>query len=301
MKSQKSKKQSQKKKRSEDYSIILLDVCRGYSPFKVSEKQYFFKHFTVEEMLSFDNFELEELEKAKKDGIRTESSIINDAIEEGYWSVEKEEKIESLKWTINHSLKALSKMQDENQKKVFEKQIEKQRDESSLIEAQRQSLCLYSAEQLSQKKRYAKMVSSSCFKDEGLKERISPDKVEPASAGVFKRFSTLSDRDTLLRTSFNTHFFEVFLTQYRNPLALFGSNFLELTIFQKNIISLSNGLYAKMKNVRIPDSISGDPVKIMNYVEPKDKSGAKVTHGIEDLKAKMKSRGGELKPEDLLT
>ena len=56
-----------------------------------------------------------------------------------------------------------------------------------------------------------------------------------------------------------------------------------------------------MKNVSIPDSIADDPIKIMDYVEPKNGEQPKVTHGLDDLKAKMKSRGGELKPEDLLT
>ena len=52
----------------------------------------------------------------------------------------------------------------------------------------------------------------------------------------------------------------------------------------------------------MPESITSDPVKVMDYVEPKDgHAGKNVTHGVDDLKAKMKSRGGELKPEDLLT
>jgi hypothetical protein len=55
-----------------------------------------------------------------------------------------------------------------------------------------------------------------------------------------------------------------------------------------------------MRNVRIPDEIAGDPIKIYEYEEKQD--GEKtVSHGIDDLKAKSKVRGGKLKPEDFLS
>ena len=82
---------------------------------------------------------------------------------------------------------------------------------------------------------------------------------------------------------------------------LFQTDFINLTIFQKNLLSFASGLLNKMKNTHIPNEIYGDPVKMYDYEEPKDNEGGKVTHGVEDLREKMKSRGGELKPEDLLT
>ena len=91
------------------------------------------------------------------------------------------------------------------------------------------------------------------------------------------------------------------MTQSENPLALFGVGFSELTVFQKNLLSFSKSLLNKMKNVTIPKEIYGDPVKMFDYEEPKEAKGEKVTHGVDDLKRKMSARGGELKPEDLLT
>jgi hypothetical protein len=55
-----------------------------------------------------------------------------------------------------------------------------------------------------------------------------------------------------------------------------------------------------MKNVKIPDNISGDPVKIMDYVE-KEETEAKVSHGVEDLRRKAQVRDGKLKAEDFLS
>ena len=293
--------QKKKKQRSENLSLVLLDISRGYSVVKAQNKDFYFKHFSISEMLSFDEFEEMEFEAAVQRGIQTEQQLIDKAIRRGYWSVKKEEEIKSMEWTINHSLKALNKMQDENQKRVFSKQIEDQRGKAATLKAQRKSICLYSAEELSSQKRYKKMVQDSFYYDKKLKEEIKEGQADFLFETLFKVFNKLSDRNTLLKTAFKTHFFDVYITQYRNPLALFESNFLELTIFQKNLISLANALYTKMKNVSIPDSIADDPIKIMDYVEPKNGEQPKVTHGLEDLKAKMKSRGGELKPEDLLT
>ena len=55
-----------------------------------------------------------------------------------------------------------------------------------------------------------------------------------------------------------------------------------------------------MQNTKIPDKIYGDPVKMFNYVEV-DTDEENKSEGIEDIKRKMKARGGELKPEDLLS
>ena len=54
-----------------------------------------------------------------------------------------------------------------------------------------------------------------------------------------------------------------------------------------------------MQNTQIPSEIAGDPVKVYNYEEPKDKEEGK-SEGIDDIKRKMQARGGQLKAEDLL-
>ena len=56
----------------------------------------------------------------------------------------------------------------------------------------------------------------------------------------------------------------------------------------------------KLRNVKIPDEISDDPIKIFNY-EEKEESEGKVSHGVDDLKMKSKARGGKLKAEDFLS
>ena len=147
------------------------------------------------------------------------------------------------------------------------------------------------------------MASSSVFFDEKFAKRIKEKGKETdlVSAFIFSKFTEFSNRNILLEALYRTYFFDVFILQAKNPLSLFEADFLTLTIFQKNLLSLARGLLNKMTNTTIPDQILGDPIKMYDYEEPKEGGGAKVTHGVEDLRKKMQQRGGELKPEDLLS
>jgi len=291
----------EKKKNEVNHSLVLLDIIRGYSIFDVNNKRYYFRHFSIEQMLEFEEFEKIEFERAKKSGIETEEELIESAIKIDSWSTKQEEEIKALKWTIDHSTKALTKMSDEVQKRAFSEKIEVERKKLEEISVKRRKICGYSAEALANQKRFFKMASSALFRDIKFKKEVKGEDVDFISSLVFSKFSEFSDRNTLLKALYYTYFFDVFALQHRDPLSLLKKDFLTLTIFQKNLLSLANGLLSKLKNIEIPDEIYGDPIKMYNYEEPKDKGGDKVTHGVEDLKKKMSQRGGELKAEDLLS
>ena len=117
---------------------------------------------------------------------------------------------------------------------------------------------------------------------------------------LFSRYQKLNNRDTILNASYIGGFFEVFAAQGGNSVQLIGKTFCEMTSLQKNLIVLTNALLNKIKNTQIPDEIAGDPVRIMDYEEREEGEG-KTSHGVEDLKTKMKARGGKLKAEDFLS
>tara|TARA_B100000131_G_scaffold35318_1_gene32358 strand:- start:1845 stop:2738 length:894 start_codon:yes stop_codon:yes gene_type:complete len=294
---------TKKSKKSEvDPSLTLLDIVRGYSVFVVNKKTYYFKHFSLIEMLELDEFEKSELQNAKESGIQTEEELIESSIKIGSWSIKKEEEIKSLKWTINHSTSALNKISDLNQRQAFSNQIDSQRADLTAIQEERSKITAFSAEHLSGRKRFFQMIRLSLFYDESFKKPIKEKDRDVISPLVFSKYGELSEKANLLQACFSTYFFDVFVTQSKNPLHLFGADFASLTVFQKSLLSYSKALLNKVENVKIPKEIYGDPVKMFDYEEPKDGGGGeKVSHGMDDLKRKMQARGGELKPEDLLT
>tara|TARA_B100000287_G_scaffold68240_1_gene59767 strand:- start:2321 stop:3190 length:870 start_codon:yes stop_codon:yes gene_type:complete len=278
----------------------LLDISRGFSILDLKGESYYFRHFSLREMLEFDEFQQIEFKKAVKTGIQTEADLIESAIEMGSWSKEKEEKIKSLKWMIDRSTKALEKMSDLNQRRVFTAQIDGDRKKLEELSQSRAKISSYSAEHLSEQKRFDKMIVSALFYDEEFQNPVEDEKRLELASLVFNKFATLSNKKNVLLAIYKSYFFDVFTAQSHNPLKLFGNSFLSLTVFQKGLLSYANALLNKMKNVRIPDEIVGDPIKIFDYEEPKD-TEKKVSHGLDDLKQKMEMRGGELKAEDLLT
>ena len=229
-------------------SQVLLEISRGFSVFTISDKKYFFKHFSIEEILDPEECETEQIGIARK---------------------------------------------------IFENQIHEQNAELHQLRSKKDKISAYSAESLAQQKRLSKMMVNSIFYDESFESKINEDDIVLVGPLVFSKFAELAKKENILRASFLTYFFEVFMST-TNCLDLFKVKFMDLTIFQKGLISYSRSLMQKMQNTKIPDKIYGDPVKMFNYVEV-DADEENKSEGIEDIKRKMKARGGELKPEDLLS
>tara|TARA_B100001939_G_C16946493_1_gene620584 strand:- start:2697 stop:3563 length:867 start_codon:yes stop_codon:yes gene_type:complete len=280
-------------------SQILLEISRGYSVFEINEKIYFFKHFSIEEMLTLDEFERDEAKRAKKMGLKNEGELLKDAMKYGAWTQQEEDKIKSLEWTINNSYKVLEKFSDPVTKRSFENQIKDQEEELKILKNKKSKISSYSAEALAQQKKLSKMIFNSLFYDKEFTKIVKDKDVEVLGALVFSKFSELANKENTLKACYLTYFFEVFMAT-SNCLDLFKTDFMNLTIFQKGLISYSRALMNKIQNTSIPEKIYGDPVKMFDYKEPKKEEKENTTHGLDDLKRRMSSRGGELKAEDFL-
>ena len=141
------------KKNDINHSDNLLDILRGYSEIKLDDVDYYFRHFSVVELLRLDQKEQTDIKRSVKKGIKTQKELLESAIEAGSWSVGKEEKLKSTQWMIKRSEAALSKIEDPTQRSIFNKQIEAQRKELKVIENARSKIVAYSAEFLAQTKK----------------------------------------------------------------------------------------------------------------------------------------------------
>ncbi len=287
-------------KTDESHSVDLLEMLQGYSTLEYLNTNYYFKHFSILEVLSLDFEEKQEIQKSVKTGIQTSEQLVKSAINLGSWSEKKEDKLKSTIWMIKKSETALSKIEDTNQRKIFNNQIESQRKELKEIQDEKAKITNYSAEHLAQIKKIKKMVSSSVFLDKDFSQKLKEEHQMPLTAILFAKFNHLNSRATCLRASYNGGFFDFYVAQTGNPLSIFGVTFDKLTCFQKNLIVYSNALFNKIKNVSIPSEIADDPVKVYEY-EEKPQQESKTSHGVDDLRTKMAMRGGELKAEDFLS
>ena len=280
-------------------SQILLEISRGYSVFEINEQTYFFRHFSIEEMLTLDEFERDEAKRAEKMGLKSEGELLKNAMKYGAWTQKEEDKIKSLDWTINNSYKILEKFSDPVTRRSFENQIKDQEDELKILKNKKSKISSYSAEALAQQKKLSKMILNSLFYDKEFTKIVKNKDVEVLGALVFSKFSELANKENVLKGCYLTYFFEVFMAT-SNCLDLFKTDFMNLTIFQKGLSSYSRALMNKIQNTSIPEKIYGDPVKMFDYKEPKNEEKENTSHGLDDLKRRMSSRGGELKAEDFL-
>ena len=56
-------------------SQVLLEISRGYSVFTVNNKNYYFKHFSIEEMLELEEFEKNQMIVAQKEWYKDKDRI----------------------------------------------------------------------------------------------------------------------------------------------------------------------------------------------------------------------------------
>jgi hypothetical protein len=279
----------------------LIDIVRGYSIIYVDSKKFYFKHLTLRDHLSLDERYDQYIKDAQKSGIKTEEEIIALAIKNNYWTINKEDEIKSLDWSIKKLEQAREKMSDPLQKYSIKANIEEKIATLNKIKQDRSKIANYSAENFAQNKKIRELISSTFFKDQEFKETLGESEAYSYISELFEKMSDLSDKEIILNAAYLGSFFELFTLHYRQPHVVFGKSGFDLTIYQKNLLVYANSLLNKFKNVSIPDGILDDPVKILNYVEKDHSADSKTTYGIEDLREKSAARGGSLKAEDFLT
>ncbi len=282
-------------------SSALIDILRGYSIIYADGKKFYFKHLTLKDHIFLDEKYNDFLESAKRSGIKTEDEIISLAIKNNYWTINKEEEIKSLEWSIKKLIQAMEKISDPIQKFSIKGNIEEKQASLKKINEDRNKISNYSAESFAENKKIKELMSCIFFKNNELTENLNDLESYNYISELFFKMSELSNQEVILNAAYSGAFFELFTLHYRQPHVIFNKSGFDLTIYQKNLLVNANALLNKFKNVSIPEGILDDPVKILKYVEKDNSNNSKSTYGIEDLRAKSEARGGTLKPEDFLS
>ena len=278
---------------------LLLDILRGYSKITHKYKNYYFKHFGLYDSLKLEEFELDCVIEAKKQGIKGKDELIELAIKRGGWSKQEEASMKDLNWMINKSRKAASKISDNNTLKAFEDSIQKQVDELNALRAKKNQFISHSAENLGKSKRANREIFLSLFYDKEMTENVSEDDLYFLISEVNSKIEGLTSVENLLKVAFDSYFFDIYTLNYRDPNKILDTNIYKITIWQKSLLSYASILLNKLKNMDIPDDIREDALKIYNF-QPKENTSQdnKVTEGVSDLRAKMAQNGGKLTADD---
>jgi len=278
---------------------LLLDILRGYSKITHKYKNYYFKHFGVYDSLKLEEFELDCINQAKKQGIKSKDELLELAIKRGGWSKEEESSMKDLKWMIDKSRKASAKISDNNTKKSFEDSIAKQVNQLAELETKKNQFTSHSAENLGKRKRINREINLSLFYDEEMTRNVREEDLFFLIPEVNLKIQEVSSVENLLNVAYDNSFFDVYSLNYRDPNQILDTNIYKITIWRKNLLSYASVLLSKLKNLDIPDDIREDPLKVYNFQPREDGNKEdKVKEGVSDLRAKMAQRGGKLTAED---
>jgi hypothetical protein len=223
-------------------------------------------------------------------GVESEKQLVQSAIKNGIWSKEKEDLFENIQWEIDELRVRRNKMQDivrlqmGGEIKRLEEQLGSLSKERSLITGM-------SAESYAEQDKVLAFLSNALWKNNSFSERVVG--AERYSQQLFDKIEQLNSKKNILEACFSMGFFDLFRLNENNIGAIFGSNPIEITIFQKNLLIYCKILSQKISSGKIPEKILDDPIKIFEYNLSEEREG------IDDLKEKMKA-GGDLTGEDLL-
>jgi len=279
--------------------LLLLDILNGYSKIKYDNKSFYFRHFLIFEELKLSQFEIDSFDSAIKNGIKSENDLLGNAIKRGFWSEEEDSSIKNLKWLVENSEKAISKVSDHAIKKSMMNSLDKDKEKLSELEGRKLSIVRHSAENLASRKKQSKTLQDNIYVDEDLTEHVDKDYLFYLVPVIGNKIEEINNKNNMLKMAYSQFFFETFALMYRDPLKMINKDLYNMSIWQKNLLSYASALFNKVRNLDMPDDVREDALKVYNFTpKEEDPSKEKVTHGVSDLREKMSQKGGKLTAED---
>ena len=158
--------------KTSEYGRIYSEVCNGFSKELIFDELVYFKHPTfAEHFANYSNYELLIKESIKK-GVSTEKEKLEYAIENNWWSKEKESQIAFLTKTVKNLVKTKNKLLYHSQRESLDSQIK--RNEAILLtyNKERKDVIGYTAEEYASNKLTEQLLIFYTYKDSTFKNKF---------------------------------------------------------------------------------------------------------------------------------
>lgn len=299
--------------KNSEYGRIYSEICRGFSIDIIENSTIYFKHPSISEHFSvygsYDSF----IKEGRKKGLQSEEEKIEDAINGGWWSSEKESRVNFLRKTIENLFKTRDKLLLQSQKSEINNQIKY--NESILITytKERREIVGYTLEDYAHSKLTEELLIFFTYKNKDFTERAFTTRGEyydltdrhvEKIKNSFDQYSRVFNNDNIRKIA-ACGFFQNLVYLNEDAYSFWGKATTQCTKYQIDLL-----LYGKMyKNMiksyaengkPIPDQILNDPDMFVDwannqsgesssYKNRKQKSGKNVVSSYvgatkEDLK-----------------
>jgi hypothetical protein len=264
------------------YGRIYSDIAKGFTRVEILGREYFFKHPTqAEDFATFSRYSYI-LHDAKKRGLRTEQEKIKEAIENGWWTAQKENRFQQLRESISNLNKTKENLLLPSQRDSIQKQIDTNHFILLTFIKERNDLVGYTAEKYTKECLYDETLIDLTYKNKELTERVfqdadeyyylSDDHVEK----VRESFHNMTDEfsgDMAKYVAASTFFQNMlYITQECDAFHFWGCASSRCTKYQINLL-INGKLYKNAvkseaeSGKSIPDDILSDPVKFVSWYE----------------------------------
>lgn len=250
--------------KNSEYGRIYSEICRGFSIDVIENYTVYFKHPSISEHFSvygsYDSF----IKEGKKRGLQSEEEKIEDAVIGGWWSSEKESKVNFLRKTLQNLFKTRDKLLLQSQKSQIDNQIKYS--ESILITytKERREIVGYTLEDYANSKLTEELLIFFTYKNKDFTERafttrneyydLTDSHVEKIK-NSFDQYSRLFNNDNIRKIA-ACGFFQNLVYLNEDAYSFWGKPTTQCTKYQIDLL-----LYGKMyKNMIRSYAENGKPI-----------------------------------------
>ena len=261
----------------------LYEVISGVSILPIKKQRFYFKHFSFWDYFENQRSFYDYYSQAILDGLETEKQLLDAAISSERWNDAKEAEIKDSEWLIKAYEKQKSKIVDPRNQAQIDNKIKDERARIKEVLSEKKSIVQFSAENFAENKKSYDLIGGSLFLDPEFKKSVPKEDVHIIVSPFYSKINHLNSEELCTRMAYKNIFFELYCIYATEPSRIFDKSAMQLTFFQKNLISLASCILKKLQNVKIPSDIIGDPIKILKYEEKKEESFSSQDMEIEKL------------------
>lgn len=265
--------------KSFEYGRIYNEIAKGFSEEKIDKQIFYFKHPSFSEYFNiYNNYDLI-LKNVKQQGLPTEEEKIKEAIEEGWWSKEKELEIQILKKTVTNLIKTKSKLAIPSQREAIDKQIRRTQGILLTFSKERDAIVSFTAEDYTSKRFLDETIIALTFKNRELTEQAFTqeeyynlaDGFSSKIQDAFNKYSNIFS-GIILKQVAASGFFQNLVYLNEDANSFWGNAVVKCTKYQIDLLVYGKMYKNLIKNYAengkpIPDDIISDPEKFILWIE----------------------------------
>ena len=250
--------------KNSEYGRIYSEICRGFSKDIIEKSTVYFKHPTIAEHFStYSNYDAF-IGDGRKKGLELEKEKVEEAIKGGWWTSEKESRLNFLRKTAQNLFKTRDKLLLLSQKAEIEKQIKQTEAILVTYTKERREIVGYSLEDYASSKLTEELLIFFTYKNSEFTERLFSNReqyydltdghVEKIKTS-FDQYSRIFNNDNIRRIA-ASGFFQNLVYLNEDAYSFWGKPTVQCTKYQIDLL-----LYGKMyKNMIKSYSENGKPI-----------------------------------------